>query len=488
MWKARSTHIAIGLVTLTVAAGVALAERPEDVYEALYGQMVDDARSSRGFDDDIEAAETLLNAAEEADNGKLKKLLCDRAYELTSEYKPGIPTAIRAAGMLRRLDRRRRWEYDERILALRRRQYATSHGEQRDALGRQVVRDIMDVLERKERRGEIDEALALCQQAERLARQHESPRLVRLEKVAERLKWRRQVRARVREFETRLEANEWDETARRELVELLTIACDKPTEAAGHVTPDFDAEYRELLPLAAKQVRHVEPENCLRLGDWYARICEGRERYAQITALQRSVEYYTRFLEVYEADDARRTKAEIALRTVIGRLAELRNPDLEIPKDLVPGVTAKYYVLDNPKSVPDFGKLKPFATRTPPKLFHHTRDSKGTWQFPKLPKGKSIGGVFTAYIELPTDGTYTFWLNTSDGAKLYIDNELVVNNDGRHDPREKSGQVDLTGGKHAFRIEWFNHSGYGRVVPFWNGPLIRKKEVIPPKAYFRPKS
>jgi PA14 domain len=52
-------------------------------------------------------------------------------------------------------------------------------------------------------------------------------------------------------------------------------------------------------------------------------------------------------------------------------------------------------------------------------------------------------------------GTYTFSVLSDDGAKLYIDDELVIDNDGVHPPIEKMSDVELAGGLHRIRVSYF---------------------------------
>ena len=40
---------------------------------------------------------------------------------------------------------------------------------------------------------------------------------------------------------------------------------------------------------------------------------------------------------------------------------------------------------------------------------------------------------FTGYISVPSDGTYTFYLGSDDGSHLYINDNLIVDNDGAHE-------------------------------------------------------
>jgi hypothetical protein len=59
-------------------------------------------------------------------------------------------------------------------------------------------------------------------------------------------------------------------------------------------------------------------------------------------------------------------------------------------------------------------------------------------------------GSFTA-----RGGKYTFGLESDDGSKLYIDDKLVVDNDGRHLPQKRGGEIVLSPGQHTIRVDFF---------------------------------
>ncbi|MGB9454733.1 MAG: PA14 domain-containing protein [Bryobacteraceae bacterium] len=52
-------------------------------------------------------------------------------------------------------------------------------------------------------------------------------------------------------------------------------------------------------------------------------------------------------------------------------------------------------------------------------------------------------------------GRYRFSLLADDGAKLYLDNQVVIDNDGQHQARAVSGSATLTRGVHDIKIEYF---------------------------------
>ena len=66
---------------------------------------------------------------------------------------------------------------------------------------------------------------------------------------------------------------------------------------------------------------------------------------------------------------------------------------------------------------------------------------------------------FRSFIEIDKDGEYEFSTSSNDGTKLYIDDKLVVDNDGEHGVTEISGSLNLTKGMHKIRVEYFQSGG-----------------------------
>lgn len=57
------------------------------------------------------------------------------------------------------------------------------------------------------------------------------------------------------------------------------------------------------------------------------------------------------------------------------------------------------------------------------------------------------------WIERP--GLYRFRLVSDDGAMLYIDGQLVADNDGVHSTEVRLGSIRLSGGMHVIRVRYF---------------------------------
>lgn len=67
---------------------------------------------------------------------------------------------------------------------------------------------------------------------------------------------------------------------------------------------------------------------------------------------------------------------------------------------------------------------------------------------------------FEGFLEAPSEGLYRLTLTSDDGSRLYLGDDLVVDNDGSHAPRARSGLVALAPGLHPMRIGYFeDYSG-----------------------------
>jgi PA14 domain len=62
-----------------------------------------------------------------------------------------------------------------------------------------------------------------------------------------------------------------------------------------------------------------------------------------------------------------------------------------------------------------------------------------------------IAGTFS----VSEAGSYRFRLKSDDGSQLFIDNRLLVDNDGIHDAISKRGEVELRSGRHRIRVWYF---------------------------------
>ena len=139
------------------------------------------------------------------------------------------------------------------------------------------------------------------------------------------------------------------------------------------------------------------------------------------------------------------------------------------------GLRYSYYEGDWLK-LPDFGKLS--AKKS---------GQVGDFNLDMRQRNDRFGVVFSGYIEVPVSGKYTFETISDDGSKLYIGgqgvNHLVVNNDGLHAKRSRTGTVALGKGRHPIRVTYFERAGQERLKVYWKGPQI-SRQLIPKNNLF----
>jgi mono/diheme cytochrome c family protein len=137
--------------------------------------------------------------------------------------------------------------------------------------------------------------------------------------------------------------------------------------------------------------------------------------------------------------------------------------DVEVPSNL----TFKYYEGSWGK-LPDFSKLKP-------------KSSGGVAGFDvKIARRNSNYALrFEGYLQVERDAEYTFFVNSDDGSKLYLDDKLVVNNDGEHAPQERSGRARLAKGPHKIIVEFAQRGGGAELRVEYRGRRMRRRPVAP---------
>lgn len=67
-----------------------------------------------------------------------------------------------------------------------------------------------------------------------------------------------------------------------------------------------------------------------------------------------------------------------------------------------------------------------------------------------------FGYEFSCWITVPETGIYKVAVGSDDGAALWIDGTLVVDNDGSHSFREKTGKAHLEKGFHKLDLKYFD--------------------------------
>jgi signal transduction histidine kinase len=64
-----------------------------------------------------------------------------------------------------------------------------------------------------------------------------------------------------------------------------------------------------------------------------------------------------------------------------------------------------------------------------------------------------------------------------DGNRLYLGNAALVDNDGVHGAREKTGAIFLRAGKHPLHVSWFNRVNATALEIYWRGPDLPRQKI-----------
>ena len=172
----------------------------------------------------------------------------------------------------------------------------------------------------------------------------------------------------------------------------------------------------------------------------------------------------------YAVIDAGGTELDIA--TVDIRIDNPR-PPVMVTGDL-PGVLGRYYALSNPAVLPDFELLEPYAESVWSRI-----DSPSTnGEFADTGRADEVGVVWEGWIDVAESGSWTFGMESDDGSRLWIGDEVVVDNDGLHGMVDRTGTISLLAGKHPLRIAFFENGGGAGCIARVGGPGMTY-DVVP---------
>lgn len=116
--------------------------------------------------------------------------------------------------------------------------------------------------------------------------------------------------------------------------------------------------------------------------------------------------------------------------------------------------------------LPDFDSLTPVAT-----------GETGAFSLSEAQLDDKFGFRYRATIELTEEGAYTFFTTSDDGSQLFVNDTLVVNNDGLQAATEKQGTIGLAAGLHEITVTYFEKTGGNSLAVHMQGPFIPKQTL-----------
>tara|TARA_Y100001933_G_scaffold263732_1_gene326408 strand:+ start:4735 stop:6426 length:1692 start_codon:yes stop_codon:yes gene_type:complete len=131
------------------------------------------------------------------------------------------------------------------------------------------------------------------------------------------------------------------------------------------------------------------------------------------------------------------------------------------------------------KNLPDYSSLNPLQEGFVTEFSHKQAISEDVPQ-------EQVALAYESYLDVLQAGNYTFYTNSDDGSKLYVNGTEIVDNDGDHGVMERSGSLELTKGRHLIRVEFFNGGGGYHLDVKYKGPNV-PKQIIPANHLYREK-
>jgi hypothetical protein len=105
--------------------------------------------------------------------------------------------------------------------------------------------------------------------------------------------------------------------------------------------------------------------------------------------------------------------------------------------------------------MPAFSSMQPAGVLFASRLNVATQNMQGGFPGIDPSRNENFGIRWEAPLVVDTEADYTFRLVSDDGAQLFIDDTLIVDDDGVHAATDKSGPVHLVKGTHAIRVDYF---------------------------------
>lgn len=128
-------------------------------------------------------------------------------------------------------------------------------------------------------------------------------------------------------------------------------------------------------------------------------------------------------------------------------------------------VSYEYYQ-GNWTALPDFDALTPVLT-----------GQQNDFSLAPATRSEDSGFRFTTQISIPVAGEYTFYLSSDDGSAITVNGQTIVDYDGLHSARTRSGSVNLATGTQQVVVTYFERAGQNSLNVEIAGPQLARTEL-----------
>jgi fibro-slime domain-containing protein len=137
------------------------------------------------------------------------------------------------------------------------------------------------------------------------------------------------------------------------------------------------------------------------------------------------------------------------------------------------GLLGRYYEGENWTGRPRFERLDPVVDFL--------------WPGDEPVPADSFSTTWHGRIQVAQSGSYRFLTTSDDGSWVYVDNQLVVDNGGRHEPRYAEGRIELSEGWHDIEVRYFHADGSREIHLIW-APAGEPASIVPSSVLYPPSS
>ncbi len=140
------------------------------------------------------------------------------------------------------------------------------------------------------------------------------------------------------------------------------------------------------------------------------------------------------------------------------------------------GFHAEYYDVDH--SIRKLDDLNWDAEPTHEEIVSEINYKNGSGSFWKDGSTDTFGAKITGNVTIEEGGSYDFYVGGDDGVSLFINGKEVIDNDGLHGYRTRSGEIELEPGTHEIEVRYFENYGHAGLKLEWNGPDTDGRELV----------
>ncbi len=140
-----------------------------------------------------------------------------------------------------------------------------------------------------------------------------------------------------------------------------------------------------------------------------------------------------------------------------------------------------YWLSAGTTKLPDFNTLQPSALLYTNKLDVASRAYTEGFAGVDANRNELFGIQYEGPVDVSTDGEYTLALVSDDGAKVWIDDTLILENDGIHGAQRVEQKVHLVKATHLLKVAYFNGAGNSVALQLFVKPNGVAESPLGPK-------